>query len=61
MHRSERSARAAILFDHLIGAAEQRRRDREAERLSSLEVNDKFVPGWLLHRKVGWLGAKSVA
>ena len=26
------------LFDHLIGAAEQRKRDGEAERLSGLEI-----------------------
>jgi hypothetical protein len=27
------------LLDHLVGAAEQRRRDRQAERLRSLEVD----------------------
>jgi hypothetical protein len=31
-----------ILFDHLVGAGEQRRRHLEAERLCRLKVDDKL-------------------
>jgi hypothetical protein len=30
------------LLDHLIGSTEQRQRDREAERLGRLQVDNKF-------------------
>jgi hypothetical protein len=33
MHRSKRRTRLPILFDHVIGAGEQRDRRIEAERL----------------------------
>src|SRR5215470_3948352 len=45
------------LFDHLVSAGEQHGRDDQAECLSCLEVDDKFVSSRLLHRQVGWLGA----
>ena len=43
----------ANLFDHLISAGEHRRRHCEAERLSGLQIDNQFVSGWHLHRKIG--------
>ena len=42
-------------FDHLVGAADQRQRNGEAERLSSLQVDDKLDFGGLLDRQIGRL------
>jgi hypothetical protein len=40
------------LIDHLIRPQQQRRRDREAERLRGLEVDNEVELGRLLNRKV---------
>jgi hypothetical protein len=48
MHCSKR----ASLFDHLVGAGEQRRRHLKAERLRSLQVDHQLVLGRRLHREV---------
>jgi putative ABC transport system substrate-binding protein len=45
----------ASLFDHLVGAGEQRRGHLKAERLGGLQVDQQLDLGGLLDRKVGWL------
>ena len=40
-----------LLFDHLVGASQKRRRDSEAERLCSLETDCKLEFDRLLDRK----------
>jgi hypothetical protein len=43
------------LFDHLIGAGEQRGRHRQAQRLGGLEIDREFDLRRLLDRQIGWL------
>jgi hypothetical protein len=43
----EQSQQGSPLFDHLVGAREQRRRQLEAERLGHLEIDDELKLGWL--------------
>jgi len=45
----------ADLFDHLVGAQQERLRDGQAERLGGGQVDDQFEFGRLLDRKVGRL------
>ena len=40
------------LFDHLVGANEQRDRHGDAERLGSLQVDNEIVFGRKLHRQL---------
>ena len=39
------------LFDHLVGAGDQRQRDGEAERLCGFEVDRKPELRWMMHRE----------
>jgi hypothetical protein len=41
------------LLDHLVGAVEKRERDRQAECLSGLEIDDQFDFRGLLNRQIG--------
>jgi hypothetical protein len=42
----------ALLFDDLVGAAEQRDRDRDTERFGGLEVDHELEPGRLLDGQI---------
>jgi hypothetical protein len=44
-----------LLFDHLVGAGEDQRREGEPERFRSLEVDDQLEPGGLLDGQIGGL------
>ena len=54
-HHVDGVAAKTALFDHLVGAGDERRRHCEAERLGGLEVDHKLVFSRCLHRQVGWL------
>jgi hypothetical protein len=43
------------LYDHLIGAQQDRRRYRKAERRGGLAVHDHLELGRQLHREIAWV------
>src|SRR5215472_11672083 len=43
-------------LDHLVGAHQQRLRNRGPERFGSLEIDHELELRRLLHRHAGWLG-----
>ena len=47
--------RKTSLFDHLVGASEQRGWNGEAKRLCRFEIDHQLVLGWCLHGKIGRL------
>jgi hypothetical protein len=53
--RTRAVQQTSTLFDHLVGAGEQRQRHGEAERPGGLEVDDQLDLGGLLNRQVGGL------
>jgi len=46
--------RTGLLFDHLVGAREQRRRHVETKPFCGFEVDHQLILGRCLHRKIGW-------
>jgi hypothetical protein len=52
----KRYVTGSALLDHLIGAGEQRRWHRQAQRLGSLQIDHQLVFRRLFHGQVGWLG-----
>src|SRR5262245_15116965 len=46
-----------VSFDHFVGGDEQARRYCKTKCFRRLEIDDSFVLGWHLHRKIGRLGA----
>jgi hypothetical protein len=48
---------APTLFDHLVGAGKNQGRDRQAERLRGLDIDDEVEFYDLLDRQVGRIGA----
>src|SRR5262245_36898467 len=55
-HRLDRtSLRLAHSLDHLVGAGEQRRRNRQAQRRGGDQVDDEIELGRLLDRQAGRL------
>jgi hypothetical protein len=49
------------LFDHLVGSRKERRREIEADALSSLEINHKLEVSGLFERQVGCARAEKNA
>jgi hypothetical protein len=49
--------RGASSLDHLVGAGDEQRRQVEAERARSLEIDRQIELGWQLDRQIGGLGA----
>src|SRR5437763_1916213 len=47
----------AYSLDHLVGAREDRRRDRQTERIGGLQIDDESVFGSLLYGQVRWFHA----
>src|SRR2546429_8642392 len=48
-------------LDHLVGAAEQREREGDAERIGGFEIEHQLDVHRLLHRQVGGLGPQYAA
>ena len=55
--QDDRRVGHCALLDHLVGAQQQRRRDRQAEGLGGLEVDHEFIFGRQLHRELVGTGA----
>jgi len=49
-------SKSSPLFDHLVGAADQRQREGDAESLGGLDVDDQLDLHSLLNWQIGRLG-----
>src|SRR5438309_8920358 len=54
---STRSGHPPVLVDNVVGAGEDRWRDRQPQRLGGLEIDDQLEPSQLLDWQIGRLGA----
>jgi hypothetical protein len=50
--RTNAPQQKAALFDHLVGAREQRRWHSNAKRLGGFHIDDKLETSWLLDRQI---------
>ena len=48
---------SALLFDHLVGACEERRWHSNAKRIGGFHIDDQLETSWLLDRQIGGPGA----
>src|SRR5258707_10890176 len=51
--RTHAPQQTIALFDHLVGALQQRRRHFDAKRLCGLQIDHQLEPGRLFDRQVG--------
>src|SRR5436190_504690 len=54
-HDADRQPPHSASLDQLVGAGEDRWRDREAERPGRLEIDHQLEGGRLHDRQIGWL------
>ena len=55
MHRSEQMRGCNVLFDHLVGAQQDRGRYFHASALAVCEIDRQFEIRGLFHRQIGGL------
>jgi hypothetical protein len=53
--RTHAPQQTTALFDHLVGACEQRRRHRDAECFGGFQIDRQLVFGWGLRGQIGGL------
>ena len=50
-----RCGKGTLLFDHLVGTGEERRRQRQTDCLGRCEIDNQFKFGWLLDGNIAGL------